>query len=111
MLKNLKALRAERNISQQHLADIIGVSQQSINKYENHNIEPDINTLKLLSDYFETSIDYLVGNTDIKHKIEPVFGAELNEEELDLISDYRKLSKSEKESITAVIANYLYNKK
>ncbi len=46
MIKNLKALRKEYNISQQQLANIIGVSQQSINKYENHNVEPDIETLK-----------------------------------------------------------------
>ena len=32
-------------LTQKGLADAIGVSQQSINKYENHNIEPDIETL------------------------------------------------------------------
>lgn len=61
MVANLKTLRTKFNLSQQQLADIIGVSQQSINKYENHNTEPDIETLKTLADYFNTSIDYLVG--------------------------------------------------
>ena len=42
MVQNLKQLRLEKNLSQNKLAEIIGVSQQSINKYENHNIEPDI---------------------------------------------------------------------
>ena len=42
MLRKLKQLRQEYGISQQRLADAIGVSQPSINKYENHNIEPDI---------------------------------------------------------------------
>ncbi len=45
MLPNLKLLRQKRGISQQKLADAIGVSQQSINHYENHKIEPDIATL------------------------------------------------------------------
>lgn len=45
MLENLKKLREEAGITQKGLADAIGVSQQSINKYENHNIEPDIETL------------------------------------------------------------------
>ena len=54
LVKNLKMLRNEKLISQQKLADTISVSQQSINKYENHDIEPDIQTLKLLADYFDT---------------------------------------------------------
>ena len=61
MIKNLKALRKEYNISQQQLANIIGVSQQSINKYENHNVEPDIETLKSIATFFNTTIDFLVG--------------------------------------------------
>ena len=61
LVANLKKLRSEYNISQQQLADVIGVSQQSINKYENHKIEPDIETLKTMANFFNTSIDYLVG--------------------------------------------------
>lgn len=61
MIANLKELRMKYNISQQRLGEIIGVSQQSINKYENHNVEPDIKTLMLMADFFNTSIDYLVG--------------------------------------------------
>ena len=57
MVENLKKLRIKHKISQKQLADVIGVSQQSINKYENHNIEPDIDTLKSLANYFNTSID------------------------------------------------------
>lgn len=66
MIKNLKALRKEYNISQQQLANIIGVSQQSINKYENHNIEPDIETLKAIATFFNTTIDFLVGFDESK---------------------------------------------
>lgn len=62
MVERLKELRTEFNISQQQLADVIGVSQQSINKYENHNVEPDIETLKAMANYFNVSIDYLVGH-------------------------------------------------
>ena len=66
MIKNLKALRKEYNISQQQLANIIGVSQQSINKYENHNVEPDIETLKAIATFFNTYIDFLVGFDESK---------------------------------------------
>ncbi len=106
MIENLKKLRNRENISQQKLADIIGVSQQSINKYENHNIEPDIATLVLLADYFNTSIDYLVGHTDIERRIEKVYSDKLNEIELKHIQKYRKLTEKQKDSIDAVIENY-----
>ena len=111
MLANLKALRKSRGISQQKLGAAIGVSQQSINKYENHNIEPDINNLKLLADYFNTSIDYLVGHTNIDHKIELVSNTDMNKEEYEHIMSYRKLNDSEKQSIDLIIKNYLNNKK
>ena len=51
MLKNLKKLRLRKGLSQQRLADIIGVSQQSVNKYENHSIEPDMDTLISLANF------------------------------------------------------------
>ena len=63
MLPNLKLLRKEYHVSQQALADAIQVSQPSINKYENHNIEPEIAVLKRMADYFNTSIDFIVGHT------------------------------------------------
>ena len=64
MVKNLKKLRLEFGISQQQLADVIGVSQQSVNKYENHNVEPDIETLIAIAEYFNVTIDYLVGRDE-----------------------------------------------
>ena len=69
MLPNLKLLRKEYGISQQRLADEIGISQPSINKYENHDIEPEIEILIRLADYFNTSVDYIIGHTDVRRKI------------------------------------------
>ncbi len=97
MIANLKKLRISRGLSQQQLAEHVGVSQQSINKYENHAIEPDIATLIALADLFNTSIDYLVGHTDIERRIEPVQTHDLNEEETRLIQRYRKLSPKQKD--------------
>lgn len=91
-MKNLKLLRAERNLSQQELANILHVSQQSIYKYENGITTPDLDTLIDMADFFHTSIDYLVGYSAISHKIEPVTETSLNEQELAVIHNYRKLS-------------------
>ena len=107
MVANLKKLRNRKGISQQLLADSIGVSQQSINKYENHNVEPDIKTLISLADYFSTSIDFLVGHTEIDHIIENIRPYDLNTDESGLIDGYRSLREREKESIRMVVGNYL----
>lgn len=107
MVKNLKLLRNRKSISQQQLADIIGVSQQSINKYENHNVEPDIETLIKIADYFNTSVDFLIGHTDIEHIIEKVKSYDLNEDEIDVIDNYRLLNQKKKYCIKLVIENMM----
>ena len=110
MLPNLKLLRNEYGISQQRLADAIGVSQPSINKYENHNIEPEIEILKRMADFFNTSIDYIVGNTDVREKIERTEFCDLNENELKMLSSYRALTKHQQECIKFTIDTFLSTK-
>ena len=103
MLKNLRVLRDEKGISQQKLADFLTLTQPSINKYENHNCEPDIATLCLMADYFETSVDFIVGHTTIRRKIEETEEYALNDTEQEIINTFRSLSKEEKECILTVL--------
>ena len=107
MLPNLKFLRREYGISQQRLADAIHVSQPSINKYENHNIEPEIDILKRMADYFNTSIDYIVGHTEIRRKIESVEAYHLNQKESEHIMRYRALNEDEQNCVDLVIQQLL----
>ncbi|MBQ4467256.1 MAG: helix-turn-helix transcriptional regulator [Firmicutes bacterium] len=106
MIKNLKLLRKEKGISQKTLGEVIGVSQQSINKYENYNIEPDISTLIHLADYFNTSVDFLVGNSEIRQLAEVAMTFNLTQDETDLVTEYRKLSDSEKETARTLLKRY-----
>ena len=106
-MKNLKELRKQHNLSQQKLADILHVSQQSVYKYENGITSPDIETLVRMADYFNTSIDYLVEHTDIPHRIEPVKENMLNEDETALIDRYRKLTPMQKELVQAIAKEYI----
>ena len=98
-MKNLKQLRTNKKLSQQKLGERLNVSQQSIHKYENNITSPDIDTLKLMAEEFNTSVDYLLGLTEISHKIEPVTETMLNKEEIELLETYRKLNTSQKELI------------
>ncbi len=107
MRERRRILREKAGVSQKALAESIGISQQSINRYENHNIEPDIRTLALIADYFNTSVDYLIGHSDVDHKIEQLQPSDLNQQELSMIEKYRKLNAPQKESIIIVMENYI----
>ena len=106
MIKNLKALREEAGVTQKQLAETIGLSQQSINKYENHNIEPDIETLIRIANYFDTSVDYLIGHSTLRRKLEAVSAYDLNDEEGCMINGYRKLSQNQRLCIRSIIDSY-----
>lgn len=70
MMKNLKELRKKRNLSQLRLAMELGLSQQTIHKYESGKAEPDIHTLIEMARFFHVTVDYLIGyenhTSDIK---------------------------------------------
>ena len=63
----LKALRKERKISQVRLAIDLNLNQNTVSRYENMEREADYKTLILLADYFNVSIDYLLGRTNRKN--------------------------------------------
>lgn len=105
-MKHLKELRKQHNLSQQKLAEALHVSQQSIYKYENNITSPDIETLINMADYFNTSIDYIVGHTSFSRKIEPTTETSLNADELEIIQTYRTLSKKQQELTKALINEY-----
>ena len=68
----IQNLRKTKNISQEELADKVGVSRQAVSKWESGQSTPDIDKMILLSDYFEISTDYLLkgieseGQTKVK---------------------------------------------
>jgi len=62
--ERIKALRRERSMTQDALGQIIGVKRDSIYTYEKGLNYPEVRNLIILADYFEVSIDYLVGRTD-----------------------------------------------
>ena len=62
--ERLSKLRAEHKLSSQILAEAIGISRPAISRFE-HGVDfPHVNTLCTLADYFDVSLDYLVGRSD-----------------------------------------------
>ena len=60
----LKKIRKQRKISQLKLALDLNMNQNTISRYENMEREADYDTLVKFADYFDVSLDYLLGRTD-----------------------------------------------
>ena len=62
----LKELRESKGLTQKEVAEIIGYSEISYARYENGKREPDISTLCKLAEYFNVTVDYLIGRGNLK---------------------------------------------
>ena len=56
----IQQLRKRKGISQEELADRIGVSRQAVSKWESGQTSPDLEKIVLLSEFFEVTTDYLL---------------------------------------------------
>ena len=57
-------LREKRGLTQGNLAEKIGISRASLSHYETNRREPDYDTLEKIADFFNVSVDYLLGRTE-----------------------------------------------
>ncbi len=106
-------LRKERNISQQKLADAIGVNQATIAKIEVNRNEATAATIRKLSTFFDVSADYLLGLEDdfgtrvpaeaSSVKPLPPLMQQYADEERQLVEEYRKLPRSSQELVLRMV--------
>ena len=70
--RRLAELRKEKNVSQEEIAEKLYVSRQTISNWERGKTYPDINSLLLMANYFDVSLDHLIkGDVDImKHQVD-----------------------------------------
>ncbi|MBQ8781904.1 MAG: helix-turn-helix transcriptional regulator [Oscillospiraceae bacterium] len=64
--ENIKKFRASRELTQEQLAGILGVSAQAVSRWENGAAYPDITLLPAIAGYFEITLDELMGMNDFK---------------------------------------------
>ena len=60
----LRELREENSMSQAEMAKLLECSQQTYSRYESHTTEIPLESLIFLADYYNTSVDYLLGITN-----------------------------------------------
>ena len=63
----IRELRRKKGYSQQDFAEAFGVGQSTVANWETGNRETDFQTLQKLADFFDVSVDYLIGRTKYKH--------------------------------------------
>lgn len=62
----LRDLREDNDLKQSQIAELLSIKQNTYSQYENEKREIPISLLWKLADYYNTSIDYLIGRTDKK---------------------------------------------
>ena len=56
----IQALRKQHGMSQEQLADAVGVSRQAVSKWESEQASPDLDKVVIMSDLFEVTTDYIL---------------------------------------------------
>ena len=64
MLENLRAIREDRDLSQDAVAELLNIHQTTYSEYELEKSNIPVDTLRKLALFFDTSVDYLLGLTD-----------------------------------------------
>ena len=64
IMLRLKDLREDHDLKQEEIAKILNISQTNYSKYELEKVNIPISSLIVLADFYNTSIDYLIGLTD-----------------------------------------------
>ena len=88
----LSELRNQRGLSQAHVAQILNITHQAYSHYETGKRQMNYETLHILADLYDVSIDYILGR---ENKM-PSF---LSEDERELISRYRELDERAKNAV------------
>ena len=66
--RRLRMLRERKHLKRRVLAELCGLSQHMIRRYEEGEMEPKASSLEVLADYFEVTVDYLLGREEKNKK-------------------------------------------
>ena len=64
--ERLLLLRKEKNFKQEELLEPFGVTVRTYRRYETGEREPTVSTLWKMADFYEVSVDYLIGRSDTR---------------------------------------------
>ena len=90
-MNRIKDLREDKDMTQKELAKILGITQATLSDYEVEKTEPKKDIWIKLSDFFNVSIDYLMGTTNDPSNDN--FTEGMTEEDIKDLKHYRELLK------------------
>lgn len=108
-LNTIKDLRKKTGFSQKEFADLFNVHQTAVSQWETGKTTPDKETIIKIANYFSVSVDYLLGNTDIKKAPDEksevsdediqfaLFGGKVDDETFEDVKRYAAFVKARKE--------------
>lgn len=100
MNNRIKQLREENNMTQIRLSIELEVSQETVSAYESGKHFPSVATLLKMANIFNTSIDYILGLSDIRY---PHSSDKLSDEEQMILEKWKQLDERCKELLIAYI--------
>lgn len=104
MESRIKILREKRGVIQAILATELGITQQTLSKYEKDVNIIKIDVLKRLAEYFNVTTDYLLGLSDVKRDLTGQLKiSETLDEYYDLIEVYKKLDRYDQELVWSIL--------
>lgn len=104
MESRIKILREKRGLIQAILATELGITQQTLSKYEKDVNIIKIDVLKRLAEYFNVTTEYLLGLSDVKRDLTGQLKiSETLDEYYDLIEVYKKLDRYDQELVWSIL--------
>lgn len=103
--EKLKKLRKEKRVTQIELAKILSVDCSTVTKWETGKSNPDLNKIQKIADFFDVSIDYLLGRDENKEIYVIESGNEagnrtvlnVSEDEMELVGSILKIVRKHNE--------------
>ena len=108
-IERLKKLRKKEKLTQKDIATFLNISQPAYQQFESGKKKMNLDTMEKLADYFNVSIDYLRGKTDI-----PDFDLEIdidNAIDNSVAYDGTPITDNDREIIKDFLKDYFANKK
>lgn len=100
--ERIKGLRKKAGLTQQELGDHFGVAKSTICQYENGNSTPNDDIKIAMANYFNVSMDYLMGKTDVPvfdSRTPPVIATKVTESGINMFHTYLDLSATDQAKV------------
>lgn len=96
--QRLRELRKGNNISQKKLSNYLNFGYTAIANYESGRNQPSLDTVKKIAQYFNVTVDYLIGASDYPRREQ-----DITEKEAELLGIFRKINDDEKDALLKIV--------